>query len=90
MHYYPSTTQSVATGAASAAITNPVGDHIQVVRLVATAACHVAFGDAPAATASDMYLPADEPEYFTIHPGQKVAAIQDSAAGVLYVTEMTR
>ena len=90
MCYRPITTQTVAVGTASAAITNPVGAQIRRVRLISTTACHVAIGSAPTATATDMYLAAGREEYFSIHPGEKVAVIQDAAAGTLYVTEMSR
>ena len=87
--YYPSTSQTVTVGAASAATTNAVGAHTSVVRLHADTDCFIAIAKAPTATTSDMFLPSGQTEYIRVHPGQKVAAIQDSAAGTLYVTEMT-
>jgi hypothetical protein len=38
-----------------------------------------------------MYLPAGVPEYFAVNGYEtlKVAAVQNSTAGVLYVTEMS-
>ena len=38
----------------------------------------------------DGYQEKDWPTYWKIVPGQKVAALQVSAAGTVYVTEMTR
>jgi hypothetical protein len=87
---YPSTTQTISVGATSAATTNPVSSYINVVRLISTTNCHVVIAKAPTATASSMYLAANREEYFVIKPGEKVAAIQDTAAGTLYVTEMTK
>lgn len=87
---YPLTTQKVSFLVSSVATSNAVGDHISVVRLIATTDCHVRFAKSPTAVATDMYLAADREEYFTIHPGQKVAAIRNSADGDLFVTEMTR
>lgn len=90
LYHYPLITQTVAIGAASASTTNAVGAHIHCVRLIATSACHVEFGASPTADSGDMYLAANREELFTIKPGQKVAVIQNSAAGTLYVTEMTQ
>jgi len=87
---YPLTTQTAAFTASSAAITNAVGSQVNKVRLLATQNCHIAFGASPTATTSDFYLPSGVVEYFTIKPGQKVAAIRNSADGTLYVTEMTQ
>jgi hypothetical protein len=77
--------QKVAIGAASAqsaAIDAPMA------RLVATSDCHVAIGLVPTAIAdgSCIFLPACVPEYFVLDPGNAVAVIQDSAAGILYIT----
>jgi hypothetical protein len=90
-HYYPDVTQA-ASYDASVAITNAVGAQTVVVRLIATTACHVNFATTPTATTSDFLLAANREEYFTIKPGQKVAAIKQSGgtAGILYVTEMTQ
>lgn len=85
---YPLTTQSVTIGAASAATTNAVGAQTKRVRLISTIACHVVFAVAPTAAATDMYLAPGREEVFKIKPGQKVAVIQNAAAGVLYVTEV--
>jgi hypothetical protein len=35
-------------------------------------------------------MPANEPEYFAVEHGHKIAAIRATADGVLHVTEMTR
>ena len=89
-HYYPVTTQSVAYTGTAGTITNAVGNYIQVVRVVCTSDAHIAIAVAPTATTSDLPVKADEVEYFSIKPGQKVSAIQQSAGGTLYVTEMTQ
>lgn len=80
--------QTITTGAASAAVTNPFGAYTSVVRLCATAACHIKVAATPTATTSDPYLPANVDWFIEVAPGQKVAAIQNAAAGVLHVTEM--
>jgi hypothetical protein len=77
------------TSAQSAAF----GNHTHEVRIVSTTNCHINFGANPTAAATDnngIYLPAGVVEYFHVSPGQKVAAIQDSAGGTLCVAEMTR
>lgn len=80
--------QTASYTGTSAAITNAVGDGVNVVRLVATSACHIKVAVTPVATTSDMLLPANTVQYLAIAPGQKVAAIQNSAGGTLHVTEM--
>jgi hypothetical protein len=90
-HYKPKRTQKITTSATSAKIASAVGDSIQVVRILATAAAYVKFDvTGGAATATDMYIPPNVPEYFTISGGQFVHAIQVTAAGVVDVTEMTQ
>jgi hypothetical protein len=71
------------TSAQSAA----VDENTLVVRLVATADCFVAIGASPTATTSSAYLPAGVVEYLAIRPGHKVAALQASAGGNLYITQ---
>jgi|GEM_PF-1073883 len=76
-----SVSSSSAQSSAHAATTN-------VIRLVSTTDCHIAFAASPTATTSSMYLPANQVEYFLVTGGEKVAAIRASADGTLYVTEM--
>jgi hypothetical protein len=59
------------------------------VRVVGSAACYIIFGENPTALATtSIYMPAGLVEYFAIKPGEKIAVIQDSAAGTLYVQPM--
>jgi hypothetical protein len=86
------TTQVISFGPVSFAIANALSKNTIIIRLVATAPCHVAIGTGtPTATSTSMYLPAGVPEYFSVNGFQtlKVAAVQNATAGVLYVTEMT-
>ncbi len=63
---------------------------VEVIRVAGTADCHIAVGENPVATTSDVFLPAGVPEYFTVKKGvDRVAAIRASVDGVLSVTEMT-
>ena len=77
----------VAIGAASAQSGALAG---AMVRLVSTQNCHVAFGANPTAVAdgSCLYLPAANPIIVAITSGQKLAVIEDSAAGNLFITVM--
>ena len=75
-----------SSSAASAAF----GAQTYKVRLVATTDCRIRISDGtPTAVATDSYLPASAAEYFTVTPGQKVAAMQVSSAGTLNVTEIS-
>ena len=82
-----STTQKASFTGTAGTISNAVNSSI--VRVVCTSAAYVAIGSAPTADANDMYVAADQPEYFRVIPGSdKVSAVQVSAGGDLYVTEM--
>jgi hypothetical protein len=82
--------QTVAVGAASAAVTNAFAAHTTILRVVSTTACHIRIGaGTPTATTSDAYLPANLPEYFEVAPGERIAVIQNAAGGTLHATEMT-
>lgn len=83
------TTQKVAYTGTAGTITNAVSSGIVKVRVVATSAAYIAIGTNPTATANDVYLPADAPEYFTCTQGQKVSAVQVASAGTLHVTEVS-
>lgn len=87
---YPGASQSVAYTGTAGTITNPVSSYISKVRIVVTSAAFIKIDSSPTATTSDIFVPANTPEYFSIHPGQKVSAIQSAANGTLYVTEMTQ
>jgi hypothetical protein len=73
-----STTSSSATAAFGAQTTR--------IRVVAAAAVNVRVGDGtPTAVATDTLLVANYPEYFTVTPGQRLAAL---GAGTVNVTEL--
>ena len=87
----PGTNQNVAIGAASAAITNILDRATTVIRVVATANCFINIGTGtPTATTANTFIPAFTPEYFRVEAatGIRVAVIQQTGSGVLYVTEM--
>ncbi len=84
------TTQTLTTSGSSQKFTNPVGSYTTVVRLLAKSDCFVRFGGSNVtAAATDVPLQANVPEYFGIHAGAYVAVIQDSAAGKVYLTEIS-
>jgi hypothetical protein len=83
------THQSIAFTGTAGTIANPVGAQTYKVRVVVTSTAYVKVGNNPTATASDVYVPANWPEYFVVTPGEAVSAIQVSANGVLHVTEIT-
>ena len=81
---------SVVAISGSSAASSAFASQTTIVRVVSTTDCFIRFDANPTATSSHMYLPAGVVEYFRVTPGHKVAGIQRSAAGNLYVTEMTR
>lgn len=88
----PGVSQDITTGAASATLTNAFGPQTYQVRLAATAAARFRVVDGTAggnAVATDPLLPAGVVDYIVVSPGQKIAAIQDAAAGKLNVVEMS-
>lgn len=82
------THQSVAYTGTAGTITNAFAAGTYKVRVAVTSAAYVKVGNSPTATSSDVYMPADAVEYFTVLPGMKVSAIQVSAGGTLHVTEV--
>ena len=83
--------QTVAVGAASAAITNAVGTTTDIVRIIANTGCHFTIASAPVATTDLSWLPAGVEVLRKVVPGiSKVAFIYDAAnvAGTAYVTEL--
>lgn len=64
------------------------GANTNIIRVVSTTNCHIAFGANPTATTNDSYLPANVVEYFIVTPGQKIAFIQNSGSGSGYVAEV--
>jgi hypothetical protein len=80
--------QEVTIGAASAAST-AFGAQTYQIRVAATIGCRIKVGDGtPTAAATDAYLPANQAEYLSCTPGQKIAVIQETTGGKLSVTEI--
>ena len=87
--YRIGTHQLVAYTGSAGTNANAIGAQTNMVRVVATTACYIKIGNSPTAAATDVYLPANSPEYFVITPGMKVSAIQVASGGNLHVTEMS-
>ena len=71
--------------------TNVVNQNTNHIRVCASGACWVAFGVNPVAVVggpTSILIPQGTPEYFWVYPGERIAVIQDSAAGVLNVAEL--
>lgn len=83
----PIDTLAVPIGA-TATLINSFEDGVEVLRIVATVNCHLEFGPAPIATTSSMFLPAGVVEYFQRKPGCVVSVIQNTSAGMLYISSM--
>ncbi len=86
--FWPLTTQNKGYTVASAAITNPVGATVRLVRVWCTQDCHVAVGITPVATTADMPVTAKVETYIPVNGGDKLAAIRMTADGTMYVTEL--
>lgn len=69
--------QKVATIGASAKESSAFNSRTRFIRIVSDVAFHVAFGASPSADTTNMYCPADSPEYFGVNPsgisGQKLS-----------------
>lgn len=87
--YRWSTNLNIAVSAASAAA-GPVGAQTYAVRLASPVSCYVAVGST-AATSTAVYLPANEPAFAVLTPGQYVSAISiGTSTGTMSVTELTK
>lgn len=84
---FAGTNQKVTTTGTSAQST-AVGSATTIVRLYASQNMYIQISSNPtAAVASSTYLPTGIVEYFGITPGDKIAAIQDTTTGTLFITE---
>jgi hypothetical protein len=85
---YPGRTQTIAIGASSVQASLAMAAGTTCVQLCATVACFVAVGSNPtAASTTSMYIPANFPVLMAVNPNDKIAAIQSTGPGSLYITE---
>ena len=87
--HYPGTSQAAVAYTGTAGNSAAIGSQTHKVRVVVTSDAFVAIGSGATATTSSMFVPANRPEYFLCRPGERVSAVQVSAGGNLYVTELT-
>ena len=80
--------QSITTSGTSAATSSGVGDQTRHVMIYASEDAYYALGaSGVAATTSSTFIPGGGEHFIQIRGGQYVAAIQDSTAGVVKVSE---
>jgi hypothetical protein len=78
------TLKLASTGTSSQ--TAAFGANIEYVRIITDADVHVEIGVNPTATTSNIYIPADDVEYFKVSEGEKLAAI---GTANVYITELS-
>lgn len=82
--------QTVTSGASSVQST-AVGNQIEYVQISSNQDVYIEFGVDPTATSSSMFIRGDgEQRIYKIRPGHKIAALQVTASGTIYIHEMTR
>ena len=82
----PSTTVITQAFTGTAATASAISADCNVVRLVATEACHYALTGT--ATTSSTYLPSGVMEYIRVGGGETLSVIQNASGGTLFITEM--
>lgn len=86
----PTGTEKETVGASSVqSDTKNNGRDYTIVRLTATVDTHIEIGANPTATTSSMLLPKGVVEYFKVNSGDKIAHIQSSSGGDLYITTVS-
>ena len=83
------TSQAITTSASSIQ-SAAIAQQSSIVRLFCTKDCFIAIGPNPTVDATGTtgaFLPGGIIEYFGTNPGDKIAVIQATASGTLYITE---
>lgn len=84
------TVQTVSFTGTAGTVTNGFGSETRAILIRVTADAHVRIGQSPTAVSTDTLIKAtDSPLVFGCSPTDKISAIQDSAGGTLYVTELS-
>lgn len=83
---FPGATQSIVTSGTSQQLT-AWALATTIVRVICSADCFIAVGANPTASSASIFLPSGTVEYFGVIGGQKLAVIQSTASGTLYVLE---
>ncbi len=82
------THQSVSYTGTAGTISNAITTGVRKIRVWVSSDAYIKIDSNPTATSSDVPISSGSAEYFTVTPGQKVSAIQQSASGTLHVTEI--
>lgn len=88
-YFRPGTTQNVAFTATAGTIATGVASTTRCVEIYTTTDAFIAIGAAPTATTSSKPHPLGQALVYKIAAGEKVSAVQITAAGTLYVTELS-
>ena len=83
----PGVIHHVALTNTNSTATGTFASTTQYVRVCSDSDVHINFGAAPVATATSIFIPADQPEIFKVSPGEKVAALGADST-VISITEM--
>jgi hypothetical protein len=85
-----SVSSSLAVSSTASATTAAFGAQTYQIRVAAvTTGAFVNVGDgSPSAASSSAFIPANQFDYFTVTPGQKLVALGQAGAGSVIVTEM--
>ena len=73
----PVTEQNVAIGGSSTQ-SSAFSAQTAIIRVATDAICSIAIGTNPTATANSMRMAADQVEYFSVQPNQKIAVITNT------------
>jgi hypothetical protein len=82
----PSTPASTATAA--------FGSQTEYVRVCSPVDCHIVFGGTatiapPTASATSIFIPADQPEIFKVTPGSKCSGLSGTNGDVISIVELS-
>jgi hypothetical protein len=81
--FFPGDSETVAIGAVSA---QSNAFECGLIRVISSVDCFLYFGANPTSTSGEMLLKAGAAEYFAVVPGEKLAVLQSSGGGTLYIT----
>jgi hypothetical protein len=87
--FRPGVTNKVAYTGTAGVVTVGTASGTWAARVVCDSDAYIAIGAAPVATANDMPVFANLAVTLSLRPGEKVSAIQKTAAGTLFVTDLT-
>ena len=83
----PGVIHHVALTNTNSTATGTFASTTEYVRVCSDSDVHITFGSAPTATATSIFIPADQPEIFKVSPNDKCACI-GSSGNKISVTEM--